>query len=130
MGLKEAAAFVAKSVRIKNNKKNDYYLYRLTIPKEIVKTLDLKGSEHLLVNLKKAEWYHLLDWSKMDKAWDMLPDKVKGEVLSLGFPTPIGQVSPAGLNIASDSNLSRIYNSASSTASITGTIHQTVPGLT
>jgi hypothetical protein len=100
MAENQETVFVAKTVKVKNSKVKDYFLYRMTIPKEVAEKMELGASDHLLLKAKKAEWYHLLDWSQMDKGWDMLSDKAKGEILSLGLPAPKGVVvSPNVMNL-------------------------------
>jgi hypothetical protein len=106
---REDVNFVAKSVRIKNRKNNDYFLYRLTIPKKVVTDLDLKGSEFLLINLRKAKWYHMIDWTKTDKAWDMLADNLKGEIVSLGLDNPLSSTART-IPISSQTEKSIVYN--------------------
>jgi hypothetical protein len=110
----EETVFVAKTVKIKNNKSRDYFLYRMTIPKEIVEKMDLQSNDHLLIKAKKASWYHLLDWSQMGKSWDMLSDEAKKEVISLGLPKPAGVVASPFFNYATESRVGVYASSASS----------------
>lgn len=89
---KHETVFVAKTVKVKNSKAKDYFLYRMTIPKAVAEQMELGSQDHLLIKAKKASWFHLLDWSQNDKGWDMLADSAKAEILKLGLPVPTGVI--------------------------------------
>ena len=77
--------FVSKVTKIKNKKDKEYYVYRINIPSEITKDLDLKQDDHIFIKAKKAEWYHMLDWSAMSKTWNKLPSNVKKNIIEDGL---------------------------------------------
>jgi hypothetical protein len=80
--------FVAKVSKIKTRSKDktDYYSYRINIPHQIVKELELKADDYLFVkSSSKAKWYHIFKWNKEPKAWNMLPEKLQQEIKSSGM---------------------------------------------
>lgn len=79
--------FVVKVSKIKNNKNRNYYVHRVNIPSEVVENLKLDSDqdEYLFLKAKKAEWYHMLDWSTMNQTWNKLPTKIKNEIISDGL---------------------------------------------
>lgn len=77
--------FVSKVSRIKNKKDKEYYVYRINIPSDVTKGLDLKHVDHIFIKAKKAEWYHMLDWSTMTKTWDRLPPNIKKNIIEDGL---------------------------------------------
>lgn len=80
--------FVAKVSRIKNSKNKNYFIHRVNIPSEVIESLDLnlEKNEYLFFrDVKKAEWYHMLDWSKMNQTWDKLPKNVRDEIIADGL---------------------------------------------
>ena len=88
--------FVAKVSRIRNRRSEgkDYYIYRLNIPSNVAKKLQLAGQEYLLLTVEKAEWYHLLDWSKMKpESFKRLPEDVKAKIKKAGL-TPKEEAQP------------------------------------
>ena len=111
----DETVFIAKTVKVRNSKVKDYFLYRMTIPKDVAEKMELGAQDHLIIKAKKAEWYHLLDWSQMDKGWDMLADSAKGEIMALGLPAPKGvNASPPMMNFAPQSHIGMYGNSAGS----------------
>ena len=80
-------SFVAKVSRIKNNKNKNYFVHRINIPSEVVEGLELNldKNEYLFFKAKKAAWYHMLDWSKMNQTWDKLPLDVKQQIQEEGL---------------------------------------------
>ena len=34
---------------------------------------------------KKAQWYHMLDWGKMENTWKMLPNDVRNRIIFDGL---------------------------------------------
>lgn len=80
-------SFTVKVSKIKNNKDKNYYVHRINIPSDVIEDLklNLDQDEYLFLQAKKAEWYHLLDWSTMNTTWDKLPNKVKNEIISDGL---------------------------------------------
>ncbi|MFQ6135162.1 MAG: hypothetical protein ACE5KU_05045 [Nitrososphaerales archaeon] len=84
-----SVTFVAKASRIRNRKDRDYFIYRVNIPSDVAEKLRLKEHDYLLITAQKAEWYHLLDWSKMNTTWERLPEDVKAKILASGLsPLP------------------------------------------
>ena len=77
--------FVSKIGKIKNNKEKEYYVYRINIPSNITKDLDLKQDDHIFIKAKKAEWYHMLDWSTMSKTWSKLPANIQKIIIEDGL---------------------------------------------
>ncbi len=80
MTIKET--FVAKVSRIRNRrgKDKDYFIYRVNLPTEVAEKLGLEEHDYLLLAAQKAEWYHLLDWSKMKATWDKLPEDMRTKI--------------------------------------------------
>jgi len=77
--------FVSKVSRIKNNKEKNYYVYRINIPQNAIKQLNLKQNDHIFVQTKKAEWYHMLDWNTMSLTWDKLPPDIQRSIIQDGL---------------------------------------------
>jgi hypothetical protein len=82
------ATFVAKIQKAKTRKDKDYFVMRATVPKDVAKKIDVKPGDYLFFKVKKAEWYHMLDWEKMETTWRMLPQNVKYQAISEGVPYP------------------------------------------
>lgn len=82
------ATFVAKIQKAKTRKDKDYFVLRATVPKDVAKKIDIKPGDYLLFRVKKAEWYHMLDWEKMKTTWQMLPDQIKYQAIQEGVPYP------------------------------------------
>ena len=115
--------FVAKISKIKTRTKNEknYYTYRINLPNQIIKELELKDNDYLFVKSSiKAKWYHLFKWKEEPKAWDMLPEKLQQEIKSSGMEVPytnlippysitvspwLGENSPDMMNISGTTNL-------------------------
>jgi len=85
--------FVSKVSRIKNKKDKDYYVNRINIPSDVTKELDLKHNDHIFIKAKKAEWYHMLDWSTMAKTWNKLPLDIKKNIIEDGLMQSVSQDS-------------------------------------
>jgi len=82
------ATFVAKIQKAKTRKDKDYFVLRATVPKDVAKKIDIKPGDYLFFRVKKAEWYHMLDWEKMETTWRMLPDGIKYQAIREGVPYP------------------------------------------
>lgn len=92
--------FVAKAQKVKTRKNRDYYILRVSLPKDVASKMGVGAGEHVFFKAKKAEWYHMLDWSKMETTWKMLPPQVRNQVLYDGLPNPevlAGQVNTAAV---------------------------------
>jgi hypothetical protein len=86
----EEIQFVAKVSKVKSRTKNDkeYFTFRLNIPNELARKLNLDTSDYLFVkSAMKAKWYNMLNWKEMDKTWNMLPQKIQQEIQSSGMIT-------------------------------------------
>ena len=81
-------AFVAKIQKAKTRKDKDYFVLRATVPKDVAKKIDVKPGDYLFFKVKKAEWYHMLNWEKMETTWQMLPDQIKYQAIREGVPYP------------------------------------------
>jgi hypothetical protein len=82
------STFVAKVKKIRNRKGKNYFIYRVNLPASASKDLKIGEEDYLLINARKAEWYHLLDWPTMKKTWDKLPLSVKNDIVTSGLSTP------------------------------------------
>lgn len=80
--------FITKVLKRKTRKDKDYFVLRATIPKEVVNDIEAKPGDFLFFKVKKAEWYHLLNWKNMENAWTMLPDNVKLALYKDGISYP------------------------------------------
>jgi hypothetical protein len=90
------AAFVAKTQKVKTRKGKDYFVYRVTIPKDKAEQIGVKPDDYLLFRAKRAQWYHMINWDEMEQTWQMLPDEIRRDVVLSGLPSP-GSASFAGL---------------------------------
>ena len=79
--------FVAKLQKAKTRKDKNYFVLRATIPKQVAEKTNVNVGDYLFFKAKKAEWYHMMDWSSMQNTWRMLPDDVKKKVLTDGLYT-------------------------------------------
>jgi hypothetical protein len=80
--------FVAKVQKAKTRKDKDYFVLRATVPKDVAKEIDLQPGDYLFFKAKKAEWYHMLDWKRMENTWQMLPNEIKYRAILEGLPYP------------------------------------------
>jgi len=87
--------FVAKVQKAKTRKNKDYFILRVSVPKDVAKKIDAQAGEYLFFKAKKAEWYHMLDWSKMETTWQMLPNGIKNQTIleGLSYPGAEDQIS-------------------------------------
>lgn len=76
--------FVAKVQKVKTRKGKDYYISRITVPKEIINNIDVDSEDFLFLKAKKAEWFHMLNWDNMESTWNMLPNEIKWKVIKDG----------------------------------------------
>ena len=93
--------FVAKIQKAKTRKDKDYFVLRATVPKNVAKKIDAKPGDYLFFQAKKAEWFHMLDWKKMEITWQMLPEEIRHRAIFEGLPYP-GAPSQTGLLRAHD----------------------------
>lgn len=77
--------FTVKISRIRNKKDSEYFVYRTNIPKTIAEELKLEDKDRIFCKIKKAEWYHPLDWSTMKTTWDRLPLNLQKEIQKDGL---------------------------------------------
>lgn len=83
--------FVAKAQRVKTRKDKDYFVLRITIPKDAAEQVGMNPNDYLVLKAKKAKWYHLIDWNSMEHAWSILPPNVKDDIRATGLPNPANQ---------------------------------------
>jgi len=90
----DVRVFVAR-VWASNLKANgrSYKNYRITLPAKLVDEMGLKEGDHVLVFIKKAGWYHLIDWSEDPKAMDELPEAVRREIAAVEAIRKAGAVT-------------------------------------
>lgn len=90
--------FVAKVQKVRTRKNKDYFVHRVSVPKEVAQKLDAKTGDYLFFRTKKAEWYHMLDWRQMGEAWRMLPPHIQTEIVLAGLPNPstLRMIEPSG----------------------------------
>ncbi len=81
-------SFVAKTQKSTTRKDKDYFVLRVTIPKQIAKKIDARPEDYLVLRAKKAAWYHMVNWREMGATWGMLPPEIKVEVTLTGLPNP------------------------------------------
>ena len=82
------AAFVAKIQKAKTRKDKDYFVLRATVPKDVAKKINVQPGDYLFFKVKKAKWYHMLDWEKMETTWRMLPLEIRHQAILEGIPYP------------------------------------------
>lgn len=90
--------FVSKVSRIKNSKDKEYYVYRINVPSDATKELELKHGDHIFIKAKKAEWYHMLNWDTMSKTWSKLPSDIKKILIEDGLVKDHIQEPPSSEN--------------------------------
>lgn len=93
----DVVPFVSKIYKTKTRKDKDYYVLRMTIPKKIARKIDVNPGDYVFSKMKKAQWYHMLDWNKMGEAWDMLPQATKDKIMLEGMDCPDSQIQPLNL---------------------------------
>lgn len=81
----DAVPFVAKLQKAKTRKDKEYFIFRTTIPKTIAEKIGVKAGGFVFFKAKKAQWYHMLDWEKMENTWAMLPQDVRNKVIIDGL---------------------------------------------
>lgn len=98
--------FVAKIQKVKTRKDKDYFVLRVTIPKEISEKINAKSDDYLFFKTKKAEWYHMLDWNKIENTWQMLPSNIKDRIILDGVfnPSNVKQMELRGTYISGTPN--------------------------
>jgi len=80
--------FVAKVQKARTRKDKDYFVFRVTVPKAVANKIDAEPGDFLFFKTKKAEWYHMLDWSKMETTWQLLSEGIRNQVVVEGLPYP------------------------------------------
>jgi AbrB family looped-hinge helix DNA binding protein len=90
----DVRVFVARvwASNLKANSRS-YKNYRITLPAKLVDEMGLKEGDHVLVFIKKAGWYHLIDWSEDPKAKDELPEAVRREISAVEAIREAGAVT-------------------------------------
>ena len=127
------SSFVAKVKKIRNRKGKNYFIYRVNIPVSASKKLEIGDEDYLLINARKAEWYHLLDWTTMKKTWDKLPASVKTDIVKSGLSTPEPVVEDITFQLQKTlhtSGLFRNENGSQATAGNKATFSKPVLNLT
>jgi len=101
----DSVSFVAKPVKLRTRAGKDYFVLRVTIPKEVSARLQAGSEDYLLLRAKIAQWYHMVDWKAMPEAWEKLPSELKVMVAQSGLPVPEAPAllpslaSPAGSHV-------------------------------
>ena len=80
--------FVAKVTKTRNKKGTDYFIYRLNVPNRVAEQLKMSENDYLVLAAKKAEWYHLIDWSEATNTWVKLPTEIKDKIIEDGLYKP------------------------------------------
>ena len=78
-------SFSVKISRIRNKKDSEYFVYRTNIPKAVADELELEDKDRVFCKIQKAEWYHTLDWSTMEKTWNRLPSSIQQQIKDDGL---------------------------------------------
>jgi hypothetical protein len=81
-------SFVSKMQKVKTRRDKDYFIFRVTVPKDAAEKSGVQPGEFLLFKAKKAEWYDMLDWSQMQEAWQRLPQETRNRIVLSGLPYP------------------------------------------
>ncbi len=54
---------------------------KITIPKEIRELLKIKPDEFVDINIRKPDWWDMLDWDEMgEEAFNRLPENIKMKI--------------------------------------------------
>ncbi|MCL5782795.1 MAG: hypothetical protein M1476_02660 [Candidatus Thermoplasmatota archaeon] len=105
----KTVAFTAKAKKVKTHKNQDYFVYRITVPKEEAQKLSIGDEDYLLILAQKAKWYHMLKWDEMSETWNLLPEEVKQEIKDLHMPTPKVWFAESGVRAMSDGKVGRDF---------------------
>lgn len=89
-----AVPFVARVHKVRTRRGKDYSILRVTIPKEIGQKLGVRNKEFLFLMAQKAEWFHMIDWTRMPETFAKLPDDLR-TVLGMSGLVPIIESSSA-----------------------------------
>jgi bifunctional DNA-binding transcriptional regulator/antitoxin component of YhaV-PrlF toxin-antitoxin module len=73
-----------------------YEAYRLTVPRDLADAMGLKDGDHALVFLRKARWYHLIDWSDDRNLMDELPEDARREISIVRAIKEAGMIAAPG----------------------------------
>ncbi|MFG1546168.1 MAG: hypothetical protein AAE976_06685 [Thermoplasmataceae archaeon] len=112
----KSVAFTAKAKKTKTHKNQDYFVYRITVPKEEAEKLNIEDNDYLLIVAQKAKWYHMLKWDEMPDTWALLPEEVQEEVQTLRMPTPKVWFADRNIKALSDGKVERDFIENKATA--------------
>ena len=70
-----------------------YRNYRITLPVKLVDEMGLKDGDHVLVFIRKAGWYHMIDWGEDPEAMGELPEAVRREISAVESIREAGAVT-------------------------------------
>jgi hypothetical protein len=85
IGIRDATSFVAKVFKAKTRKGMNYFVYRFNMPKDVGDRLNLVDGDLVFFKANKAQWYHMLDWDKMQKTYQMLPLEIRSKIVESGL---------------------------------------------
>ena len=103
--------FIGRVVSVSVNKKGrEYEYFRVVIPADVSKKLRLKRGDYVVVALRKAEWYHLLDMDENPEIWFLLPENVKEELRALGLAPKVQEyITKLSVEIVGGEPVPRFY---------------------
>lgn len=84
----DSIAFLAKPVKVRTRKGKNYFVMRVTIPKDVCEKLAAREGDFLHVRARIAPWYLMVNWEVYPDAWRGLPAELKGLVAQSGLPFP------------------------------------------
>lgn len=84
----DSVAFLAKPVKVRTRKGKDYFVVRVTIPKDVCEKLAAREDDFLHVRARVAPWYLMVNWGEYPEAWRGLPVELKVLVAQSGLPLP------------------------------------------
>lgn len=84
-GKEKELPFVAKVFQSRTRKGKEYFVYRFNMPKEVGEELALRDGDYVFFRALPAQWYHMLEWSEMNRTYQMLPTALKERVLDAGL---------------------------------------------
>ncbi len=98
---RDSVPFTAKVQKARTRRGKEYYVLRVTIPKDVQRKLHLHPNDHLFFQAEQAKWYHLIDWSRMPETVERLPPELRAVIQSarllpaawndpMTFPRPSG----------------------------------------
>ncbi len=92
-----AVPFVARVRRVPTRRGKDYSILRMTIPKEIGEKIGIGDKEFLFMLAQKAEWFHMIDWTRMPETFAKLPPEVRGILEASGLIPTVHASGSTGL---------------------------------